>query len=131
MNTPAKLPEEKKATEYLANERTFLAWIRTCVALISLGFLVAKFSLWLRVLTPRSAPGTLPHTGTSLPIGIGMMAFGAVLALLAFGRYRSVNRAIAEGRVTPDHWLIVLVTACVVIIGLIMMAAMVLSASRL
>ena len=42
------IAEEKRATEYLANERTFLAWIRTSIAIISLGFVVAKCSLWLR-----------------------------------------------------------------------------------
>jgi putative membrane protein len=29
--------------ESMANERTFLAWIRTCIALIGLGFIIAKF----------------------------------------------------------------------------------------
>jgi len=37
--------EEKLATEFLANERTFLAWVRTSIAVISLGFVVAKFGL--------------------------------------------------------------------------------------
>lgn len=47
--------DEKRATEYLANERTFLAWIRTSIAIISLGFVVAKFSLWLRELATQLA----------------------------------------------------------------------------
>jgi len=37
------MPEDRKATEYLANERTFLAWIRTSIAVISLGFVIAKW----------------------------------------------------------------------------------------
>ena len=35
--------EDRKATEHLANERTFLAWIRTSIAVITLGFVMAKF----------------------------------------------------------------------------------------
>jgi uncharacterized membrane protein YidH (DUF202 family) len=32
----------------LANERTFLAWLRTCIAIVGLGFVVARFGLFLR-----------------------------------------------------------------------------------
>ncbi len=42
--------EDKKpdrSTQHLANERTFLAWLRTCIALMGLGFVVARFSLFL------------------------------------------------------------------------------------
>jgi putative membrane protein len=83
----APVHEDKRATEYLANERTFLAWIQTSIAAISLGFVVAKFSVWLRELALRLAPHT-PATGTreSLPIGVAMMALGGVLAILAAGR---------------------------------------------
>src|SRR5262249_5560162 len=34
------VPEENRAAEHLANERTFLAWVRTNIALLSLGFLL-------------------------------------------------------------------------------------------
>ena len=38
-----QIPGDRRATEYLASERTFLAWIRTSIAVVSLGFVVAKF----------------------------------------------------------------------------------------
>lgn len=60
-----------------------------------------------------------------------MMAFGAVLSMLAFGRYRSVNSAIDAGRVEPDRWLVVLVTVCIVVISLAMMASVALSAGEI
>lgn len=78
------VPREHHAGEYLANERTFLAWIRTCIAIISLGFIVAKFGIWLREIAIRLNPQVqLPQANASLPIGIAMVAFGGVLAMLA------------------------------------------------
>jgi uncharacterized membrane protein YidH (DUF202 family) len=59
-----KISEDAKATEYLANERTFLAWIRTSIAVISLGFVSAKFGVWLRELAIRLGPAnTNPQRG--------------------------------------------------------------------
>lgn len=105
-----EVPVERLGTEYLANERTFLAWIRTAIAVLSLGFLISRFSLWLRELNPRaSAPG---H-GASLAIGEVMMGFGGLVAILAAWRYHVVNRAIEQGRVKADRWLVVLVTVSV------------------
>jgi putative membrane protein len=112
-------PPEKRAVEYLANERTFLAWVRTSVAVISLGFLVARFSIWLRQLgiriTRRFALGS---TGASVAMGESMMAFGAALAVLAAWRYHVVNRNIEAGVVSADRWLIVLVTVLLVALSL-------------
>ena len=41
------MPEHTRASEFLANERTFLAWVRTSVTILSFGFVVAKFNVWL------------------------------------------------------------------------------------
>ena len=53
---------ESKVSDHLANERTYLAWLRTGIATIGLGFVVAKFGLALRQLTGVSA---LPETNSS------------------------------------------------------------------
>jgi uncharacterized membrane protein YidH (DUF202 family) len=68
---------EGRVSDYLANERTFLAWIRTSIAVMSLGFVVAKFSLWLRLLGTRIQPQPpLRSTGTSLTLGVSAIARG-------------------------------------------------------
>jgi putative membrane protein len=70
----AQISEYQKAGEFLAAERTFLVWIRTGISIISLGFVIANFGLWLRELAARLDPKIDVHgTGMSLPIGIGMM----------------------------------------------------------
>lgn len=89
----SKIPSDYGAPHYLANERTFLAWIRTSIAVIGLGFVVAKFSVWLRELTVRPDPALqINSTEMSLPIGLAMMAFGGALTILAAPRYHVVNR---------------------------------------
>lgn len=105
-------------SDYLANERTFLAWIRTSIAVVSLGFVVARFSVWLGELTVRTASQPQPRTtGASLHIGLAMMAFGALLAGLAVWRYQATNRAIQKGKVGPDNMLVVLVALAVILLA--------------
>jgi putative membrane protein len=127
----AQIPDDKKATEYLANERTFLAWVRTSVSVMSLGFVVAKFGLWLRELAARFSPN-IPNDGSGLsaPIGIGMIGFGGILALLAARRFHLVNRQIENGRVYADRGLIVLITVAIACLALVMMAYIGMSTSN-
>lgn len=118
MDQPAAVPKERHASELLANERTFLAWIRTSIAVVSLGFVVARFSVWLRQLSAQMHPGyQMRHIGVSMPFGLALMALGAILAPLAAWRYHVVNKKIEEGGVTADRGLIFLVTALVAILA--------------
>ena len=127
MNTP--LPDHQKCTEHLAVERTFLAWVRTSIAIISLGFVVAKFSVWLRELAARLDPRVQIHSmGMSLPIGVGMMAFGGILTVLAAWHCNSVNQAIERGEVRGNRSLVVTVTAGVALLAVLMIVYMLLTA---
>ena len=122
---PKAVLVDKQATEYLANERTFLAWIRTSVAIISLGFVVAKFRVWLDEATKMaSSPDTPTRLGESFQIGLGMMALGGLLALLAAWRYHAVNRQIERGKVTADHGLIIFVSVLVAALAAVMIVTM-------
>ena len=126
---PAKIPEKDLASEFLAAERTFLAWVRTSISVITLGFVIAKFGLWLRELAAHLEPGTHIHeTGMSLPIGEVMMAFGGILVVLAAGHYHAVNRAIERGEVRANRGLVVSVTVLVALLTGWMMIYMVLAA---
>lgn len=72
--------------EHLANERTYLAWLRTSVALMALGLAAAKFGSH-SVVYAFSAGGVL--------IGSAIAVFGYATA-----RYRVVNREIGRGQFT-------------------------------
>ena len=125
----ASVPRERHATEFLANERTFLAWIRTSIAVVSLGFVIARFSVWLRQLTVQMRQGpTSHHIGVSLPFGLAMMGLGALLAPLAAWRYHVVNKKIEGGEVTADRGLIVLITTIVGVLAIGMIVYLVVMA---
>jgi putative membrane protein len=112
-------------SDHLANERTFLAWIRTSISVIGLGFVVAKFSVWLRQLAVRfDTPVRVKHTGLSLPLGVAMMALGGLLTLIAAWRYRRVTKAIEDGRTAADPHTITVVTLMVLIITAALVAYM-------
>jgi putative membrane protein len=110
----------QKASERLAAERTFLAWIRTSISVISLGFVIAKFGLWLRELTDRLQPGAnAQKTTASLPIGVGMMAIGGALAILALWHYHAVNQAIEQGAVRANRVMVVTVAVSVSLLAIV------------
>ena len=123
-----KVPASKFENELLANERTFLAWLRTSIAVMSLGFVVARFGPWLRELALQINPQVpMQHTGLSLPLGEGMIGFGALLTLLAAWRYHVVNRAIERGEIKSDPRMVSLVTIVVVVSAVVLIIYMVLS----
>ena len=89
---------EKDPRIYMAAERTFLAWIRTGVALLAFGFVVARFGIFLRqvALVGGAAPGGGP--GVSLQVGLGLVATGVIVCVVSAVRHARYIRAIDEGR---------------------------------
>ncbi|MBW9141979.1 MAG: DUF202 domain-containing protein [Candidatus Aramenus sulfurataquae] len=67
-------------SDHLANERTFLAWVRTAIALIGFGFVIAKFALFLEILKGDKQLG-----GSSVTYGEVMILMGG--AVIAYGIY--------------------------------------------
>lgn len=85
-------------SDHAANERTFLAWIRTAIAVMAFGFLVAKFNLFLRItaqsLALRGDSTPVPGGGFGGVAGIILMAAGTGMVALATVRFVRTNRAI-------------------------------------
>ena len=95
-----------KIRDHLANERTFLAWIRTSISVIVFGFVVAKFGITLRefLLIQHYAE---KESSVSLSIGVGFMFMGIIMALLALVRYQKTMHRIEVGQFKPSNAIIV------------------------
>src|SRR2546429_9584285 len=98
-----RLDPDKIEAEILANERTFLAWVRTSIAVMSLGFVIARFSLWVREVAMHINPRMPVHrSGLSAPLGEGMIGAGALITVFAGWVYHFINRGVRGGEVQPD-----------------------------
>ena len=93
------MPDEPvRATDTLANERTYLAYIRTALAFIAFGFVIARFSLFARefAILFHSAH---PEPSLSTAFGTAMALFGIVVASLGAWRYARTDRGLREGKI--------------------------------
>ena len=90
--------EPVHATDTLANERTYLAYVRTALAFIAFGFVIARFSLFAREFSVL-VHGAYRPAGLSSSFGTAMAAFGVVIAMLGGWRYARTERALRIGRV--------------------------------
>lgn len=100
------------ARDHLANERTLLAWQRTALALLGLGFVVDRFAFEGR---GASAVGSL--------VGFGLIALGALAALAGTYRFLRTERDIDQASYRPAHLAHLLLTAAMVA-GAVLLAAL-------
>ena len=118
---PAKVGDSRN---HQANERTFLAWIRTSIGLMAFGFVVEKFSFFIKQLshfmgTELHIPkASVSSYGYASMIGIALVALGTVLALGALVRYKRVQKAIDADTYRPSLLLDIFLTAIVMALGI-------------
>ncbi len=117
-------PEEMKkgsASDHLANERTLLAWVRTGIGIMAFGFVVVKFSLFVREFTlVLGAKTRLPQFGYSGPIGIALVASGALSLLLALLRYRQTALQLDQNGYRNSPLLLYIIVGFVVAAGAVL-----------
>ncbi len=112
------MPEDSnKASNHLANERTFLAWVRTSVAIVVFGFAIGRFAIALRQLTAFQGH---PAKTTGLSVWMGMISIvaGVVMVIAGLVRYRKTRALLDEGKFEPAGFLVDLVTILTVLFGL-------------
>ncbi len=103
MNMPAQAAQRAVLSDYLAAERTLLAWIRTGLALMGFGFLVARFGLFLQqVEILQHAPAARSY-GFSLWFGTALIAVGVVVNVSSGWRYARLVRELDRGEAEHSH----------------------------
>jgi putative membrane protein len=93
----------KSYSDHAANERTFLAWVRTAIAVMAFGFLVEKFSLFLDVsdihVTGKAAKMIEPRfSGVA---GLALIVLGVFIVAVAGVRFIQTAKAIDDEALHP------------------------------
>ena len=108
---------------HMANERTFLAWIRTSIGIMAFGFVVEKFALFIKQMslilgTANIENASPPSQGYSAIFGIFLVGLGAIMGVLAFIRYKKIEKQIDEDTYKPSLVLNILLAISVLAIGI-------------
>src|ERR1700689_4048205 len=103
MDASAETGQRASLSDYLAAERTFLAWIRTGLALMGFGFVVARFGLFLQQLQIAQHAPTVQPYGLSLWFGTALIAAGVAVNVFSGWRHVRLIRTLELGRVTGRH----------------------------
>ncbi len=103
MNNPESGAAKASLGDYLAAERTLLAWIRTGLAMMGFGFVVARFGLFLQELHFAQNAAAAQHTGVSLWFGTALIVVGVFVNAIAGLRHLRLIRELDRGETSHVH----------------------------
>jgi putative membrane protein len=111
----------ERYSDHAANERTFLAWVRTAIAIMAFGFLVEKFDLFLEIAS-KSVGGRMPSVGGQVignVAGLLLIVLGGAAMVLAIFRFRKTALDIdsMEKRPSTGERMDVILVALIVALG--------------
>ncbi len=109
--TKSKILNPNRIRDHLANERTYLAWMRSGIALLGFGVVIVR----LRILNPPLAP-QLPGSGWKL--GLLFALVGLLTVLFSAQHYFQVRRNIEQDTYEPGDRGVVLSSAAILLLGL-------------
>jgi putative membrane protein len=107
--SPAHRTNPNRTRDHLANERTYLSWIRTAVALLGFGVVIVR----LRYMLP---PGVVTQ-GHGWQLGLLMTVVGVLLVILATAHYFHVRHAIEFDSYEPSGRWIIACSFVITVIG--------------
>src|SRR5437660_10032035 len=110
-----------RARDHLANERTFLAWVRTGAAIVVFGFAIGRFSIAMRQLTALQGH-PLRTAGISVWMGSFTIVAGVALVVAGLVRYRKTRSQLDAGTFEPAGFVVDLITTLTVLFGIALAA---------
>jgi putative membrane protein len=116
----APRPREFIVNDELANDRTFLAWLRTSIACFGFGFVVAKWALIINT-KGGSLQGKTWYTAT----GIAIVLSGAALVMAGYRQYRRVLDGLRPSATAPDQPRWPLMMTAVAVLGALALSALI------
>lgn len=115
------MPPNDRQREHQANERTFLAWLRTAIALIGFGLAIARFGLFLRKLQ-----AVVTHQEVSTPavlrssyLGAGLIIIGIIVIGLSVWRYQQTYKQIEQGDYQPSLLIVWIISSIIIILAIV------------
>jgi putative membrane protein len=108
-----------RARDHLANERTFLAWLRTGIATIIFGFAIGRFSIALREFMKLQGLNSGTPVLTTW-LGIISTVGGVLLILAGLGRYRKTKLQLDTDSFEPAGFVIDIVSYLLGLFGLVL-----------
>lgn len=116
-----RMPKIDRQREHQANERTFLAWLRTSIALLGFGFALARFGLFLRELESAVTGKNRVSNSfiNSQNLGLSLVVVGIAIIGLSVWRYNQVFRQIESSDYQPSRLMVWLTAIVVTILGLL------------
>ena len=105
----AKRRRSDRIREHLANERTYLAWMRSAIALMGFGVMIVRIRMF--------QPPLIQPSGNTWKLGLAFAVVGLMTVWLSTQQYFSVRRDIDEDNYEPsDRW-IILFSLAILLLG--------------
>ncbi|TPG33922.1 YidH family protein [Flavobacterium pectinovorum] len=117
------------ANDQMANERTFLSWIRTGIGIMVFGFVIVKFSLFVNQIPSRFfQEPDLPKNGSTIFIGIALVLTGAITILLSYFRYKQTYKLLEQGKYLYSTMMLTVITVVIFVMSIIIIAYLIMAA---
>ena len=115
--------QQGNITDHLANERTFLAWIRTSIGIMAFGFVVVKFSLFIKQISIILGKENIVQSrGYSAIVGIVLVAVGTAMAVLSYIRFKQTEKQLKAGFYHHSSLLITVLISFIFLVSVFLIA---------